>query len=259
MIDSHCHLNATDYDEKIEEILKQAEKSEVTRCLAVACDVNDFDELKQQLKQFPSLFGAVGIHPEYADKPYDIDILRQFIKKVPRIIGVGECGLDYHEMPMNTKEKQKVLFEDQINLAHELALPLIIHSRDAEGDMRSILKDAYRAGKLKNGFVLHCFSGSIDMAKEAVKMGGYLSAAGVLTFKNATKVREVFATIPLDRLLVETDAPYLAPEPYRGKKNQPAFVVKTLEKLAEIKGVSIAEMENITTNNFSRLFLKGEV
>lgn len=258
MIDSHCHLNAVDYDENIAAVLEEAKKTGVEKCLAVACDVNDFEELKQQLQQFSNLFGAVGIHPEYANKPYDIDMLRQFIKTTPRIVGVGECGLDYHEMPEDTKEKQKLLFEAQIELADELALPLIIHSRDAEGDMRSILKAAYKSNKLKKGFVLHCFSGSIDMAKEAVKMGGYLSAAGVLTFKNAARVREVFSTIPLDRLLVETDAPYLAPEPYRGKKNQPAFVVKTLEKLAEIKGVPVAEMNDITTHNFNRLFLKGE-
>ncbi|MBP5343815.1 MAG: TatD family hydrolase [Alphaproteobacteria bacterium] len=255
MIDSHCHLNATDYDEPVQDILKTAGQVGVKKCLAIACDVNDFDELKNQLKQFPELFGAVGIHPEYADKPFDIDVLRQFIRKTPRIIGVGECGLDYHEMGKNTKLKQETLFKEQIDLAHELGLPLIIHSRDAEGDMRTILKAAYKDGKLKNGFVLHCFSGSIDMAKETVKMGGYLSASGVITFKNATKLREVFSTIPLDRLLVETDAPYLAPEPYRGKKNQPAFVVRTLDKLAEVKGMTVDEMDCITTQNFNRLFL----
>ena len=259
MIDSQCHLNAQDYDVTIDEIVTASESAGVKKCLAVACDVNDFNELKAQLNKFSCLLGAVGIHPEYADQSYDIQVLKDFILNTPRIVGLGECGLDYHEMPPESKDKQKRLFQDQIDLADELELPLIIHSRDAEGDMRDMLKAAHAAGKLAHGFVLHCFSGSLDMAKEAVKMGGYLSAAGVLTFKNATRVREIFAEIPLDRLLVETDSPYLAPEPYRGKKNQPAFVVKTLEKLAEIKGVSAAEMDKITTENFYRLFKRGEL
>ena len=257
MIDSPCHLSAVDYDRPISEVLKQAQQAGVEGCLAVACDINDFDELQSLLHQVPTLFGAVGIHPEYAGCQDDMEILRQVITGCPQIVAVGECGLDYHEMPSDSKEKQQDLFLKQIDLAHELALPLVIHSRDAEGDMRAILKAAYKSGKLQDGFVLHCFSGSADMAKEAVQMGGYLSASGVLTFKNATKVRDVFAGIPLDKLLVETDAPYLAPEPYRGKKNQPAFVVKTLEKLAEIKGVSVAKMDGITTQNFYRLFRKG--
>ena len=258
MIDSHCHLNAVDYDAPISDILKNAEQAGVKACLAVACDSADFSELADQLKQFPNLFGAMGIHPEYADKPYDIKKLCALIKSTPRVVAVGECGLDYHEMPEDSKDKQKELFKAQIDLAHELALPLVIHSRDAEGDMRSLLKEAYAKGKLSNGFVLHCFSGSVDMAKETIKMGGYLSASGVLTFKNASRVREAFSEVPMDRLLIETDAPYLAPEPYRGKKNQPAFVTNTLEKLAEIKGVSIKEMDEFTTRNFYRLFLKGE-
>ena len=133
----------------------------------------------------------------------------------------------------------------------------MIHSREAEGDMRSILKEAYAQKKLKNGFVLHCFSGSADMAKEVVEMGGYLSASGVITFKNAERVRSVFETIPLENLLVETDAPYLAPHPLRGKPNESSYIQYTLEKLAEIKSVSVKEMERITTENFNRLYLKG--
>ena len=172
-------------------------------------------------------------------------------------MALGECGLDYHEAEA-TPEQQQDLFGQQIDLAHELHLPLMIHSRDAEGDMRAILKQAYQAGKLTDGFVLHCFSGSLDMAKEVVKMGGYLSASGVITFKNAERVREIFAKIPVDNLLVETDAPYLAPHPLRGKPNEPAYVQYTLAKLAEIKGVSVNEMEKITTNNFYRLYKRGQ-
>ena len=256
MIDSHCHLNASEYNQSVADILLAARNGGVSGCLAVACDINDFNELKNQLDQFPHIFGAIGIHPEYANQSYDVSLLREFITTTPRVVAVGECGLDYHEMSIDTKEKQKKLFWDQINLANELEMPIVIHSRDAEGDMRCILKDAYKQGKLNNGFVLHCFSGSIDMVREVVNMGGYLSAAGVLTFKNAARVREVFSEIPLKNLLVETDSPYLTPEPYRGKKNQPAFVVHTLKKLAEIKGISVDKMDEITTQNFYRLFLK---
>ena len=223
--------------------------------LAVACSPDDFDELLNLLKKYPCLYGTFGIHPEYAHKKQDIENLKKYIKK-SGAVAVGECGLDYHEAEA-TKEQQRALFLSQIDLAHELHLPLMIHSREAEGDTRDILRKAYKEGKLADGFVLHCFSGSLDMAKEAVKMGGYLSASGVLTFKNADRVREIFTEIPLENLLVETDAPYLAPHPLRGKPNEPAYVQYTLAKLAEIKGVSEKEMEKITTENFNRLYKRG--
>jgi len=251
-IDSHCHLDQADYNEPVEQVIHRASQAGVTHILAVACDPDDFSELADQLKKYPSLYGAFGIHPEYAHKKQDIENIKKYVKSAGAI-AVGECGLDYHESEA-TPEQQQELFKSQIDLAHELHLPLMIHARDAEGDMRAILKQAYKEGKLADGFVLHCFSGSLDMAKEAVKMGGYLSASGVITFKNADRVREIFAEIPLENLLVETDAPYLAPHPLRGKPNEPAYVQHTLAKLAEIKGISEKEMEQITTDNFNRLY-----
>ena len=254
-IDSHCHLDQADYTEPVEQVMKRAQKAGVNRILAVACNPDDFQELAEQLKKYPFLYGAFGIHPEYAGKNQDIENIEKYILSTGAI-AVGECGLDYHES-IATHDQQKKLFCDQIDLAHKLHLPLMIHARDAEGDMRTILKQAHQGGKLKDGFVLHCFSGSLDMAKEVVKMGGYLSASGVITFKNAERVREIFSQIPLEHLLVETDAPYLAPHPLRGKQNEPAYVQYTLAKLAEIKGISEKEMEKITTENFERLYTKG--
>jgi TatD DNase family protein len=223
--------------------------------MAVACNPDDFEELRQQLIDYSCLYGAFGIHPEYAHQTQEIEKLKEFLVS-SHAVAVGECGLDYHEAEA-THEQQQTLFQQQIDLAHELHLPLMIHARDAEGDVRMMLKQAYQNGKLSDGFVLHCFSGSLDMAKEAVKMGGYLSATGVITFKNADRVRAVFAEIPLENLLVETDAPYLAPHPLRGQQNEPAYVQHTLVKLAEIKGISVSEMEQITTNNFKRLYKRG--
>lgn len=251
-IDSHCHIDQADYQEPIEQIIYRALQAGVKHILAVACNPSDYEELYQQQQTFPMLYTAFGIHPEYAHQSQDIALLEETLIK-SKAIAVGECGLDYHESEASPQE-QKKLFWQQIELAEKLNLPLMIHCRDAEGDMREMLKTAYTDGKLKNGFVLHCFSGSIDMAKETVKMGGYLSASGVITFKNANRVREIFAQIPLENLLVETDAPYLAPHPLRGKPNEPAYVQHTLAKLAEIKGVSVSQMEHITTQNFNKLY-----
>ena len=255
-IDSHCHLDQADYNEPVSDIVERAQKAGVQSILAIACCPDDYAELAQQLQTWPFVYGAFGIHPEYAHLPQKLDILKAYLLE-NHAVALGECGLDYHEAEA-TPEQQQDLFGQQIDLAHELHLPLMIHSRDAEGDMRAILKQAYQAGKLADGFVLHCFSGSLDMAKEVVKMGGYLSASGVITFKNAERVREIFSQIPLDNLLVETDAPYLAPHPLRGKPNEPAYVQYTLEKMAEVKGVSVEEMEKITTDNFYRLYKRGQ-
>ncbi len=254
-IDSHCHLDQADYLEPTKTIIDQATEAGVSHILAVACNPDDFSELAQQLQNFPNLYGAFGIHPEYAHKSHDLKNLEMYLIN-HHAVALGECGLDYHEAEASP-EQQQSLFKQQIDLAHKLHLPLMIHSRDAEGDMRTVLKQAYQAGKLSDGFILHCFSGSLDMAKEVIQMGGYLSASGVITFKNADRVRAIFAEIPLENLLVETDAPYLAPHPFRGKPNQPAYVQYTLAKLAEIKGVSVQEMEQITTDNFNRLYLRG--
>ncbi|MBR6412123.1 MAG: TatD family hydrolase [Alphaproteobacteria bacterium] len=257
MIDSHCHIGFEEGD--LKGLLSRAEAVGVHRMLSVACEPKDYPVLVSLLKQYPQIDGAIGLHPEYAvswDKIYPA--LNQIFQQNNRVVAVGECGLDYHYAP-DTKKEQCHAFEAQIELAHTLQKPVIIHTRDAEEDTLSILESADRTGLLKYGAVLHCFTGSKRLADLALRMGLYLSASGVITFKSADELRAVFQDVPLDRLLIETDSPYLAPVPYRGKENEPAFVVKTAEKLAEIKSLPVLEIERITTQNYYQLFQISEV
>ncbi len=258
-IDSHCHLSQEDYQLPISEIISLAEKEGVNHILAVACDTKDWIELVNLLHQHPSLYGAVGIHPEYAHLDYSkpLSQLTNLFSKQPNLLAVGEIGLDYHESP-ETKEEQKKLFYEQIVLAHHIQKPIMIHTRDAEDDTMQILNMAHQKGLLENKGVFHCFTGSMELAQFAIQLGFYISASGIITFKSAATLRDIFSTIPPDKLLVETDAPWLAPEPMRGHINQPAYIQNTLKKLAEIKGVSVDEMEKMTDENFYRLYFKEQ-
>ena len=258
MIDSHCHLSQIDYDLPVADLIKMAQKEGVEKMLNIACDTNDWDELLQVIKKYENVYGAIGIHPEYALRNEE-----EFLKKIPQIfkenqklLAVGEIGLDYSDKSI-PPENQKDLFYKQIKIAHKIKKPIIIHTRDAEKDTLEILNKAYQNEELKNSGIIHCFSGSLELAQKTLDMGFYISISGIVTFKSANTLREIVKGIPLNRLLVETDCPWLAPEPFRGRKNQPAYVVKTLEKLAELKGVSAQELDKITTDNFNQLF-KGE-
>ena len=257
--DSHCHLAQEDYDQDIHQLVQAAEDAGVGCIMAVACESKDWTELLHLIENEDHVYGAVGLHPEYADYNYDLDLkkLPDLFQKTPKLLAVGEIGLDYHEAPQ-TIEAQKDLFCKQIRIAHQLSKPIMVHTRDAEEDTIRILQNAYNDKIILNQGVIHCFTGTECLAKEALKMGFYISASGVITFKSAQNLRDVFKIIPMDRLLVETDAPYLAPTPYRGKKNQPSYVQKTLEMLAQIKGVSVQEMEKITDQNFKKLYLGGK-
>ena len=256
MIDSHCHIGFE--NDNLKDIVTRAESVGVHRLLSVACAVSDYDCLIKNLIDFPMIDGAVGLHPEYADSWHEAR--KKIIGLFPgsRLVAVGECGLDYHYAP-DTKQEQQICFEGQIELAHDLKKPIIIHTRDSEPDTISILKSAYKAGLLKFGGVLHCFTGTQALADTALEMGLYLSASGVITFKNADTLRSVFQYIPLDKLLLETDSPYLAPVPYRGRANEPAFIIKTAEKLAELRNLSVEEIDQITTENYNRLFHVKEI
>ena len=258
MIDSHCHLSQVDYDMPVDDLIKIAEESGVQKMLNIACDTNDWDELLQVIKTHPNIYGAIGIHPEYALRDEDdfLKKLPEIFKENPKLLAVGEIGLDYSDKSIPPK-KQQELFYKQIQIAHQIKKPVIIHTRDAEADTLKILERAYQAGELKNSGIIHCFSGSLELAQKALDMGFYISVSGIVTFKSAHTLREIVKEIPLNRLLVETDCPWLAPEPFRGRKNQPAYVAKTLEKVAELKGLSATELDKITTQNFERLF-KGE-
>ena len=251
MIDSHCHIGFE--NDILNDIVGRAKSAGICRMLSVACAVSDYDRLLQILADFPMIEGAVGLHPEYAASWPQAQNRLAGLFPNHRLVAVGEFGLDYHYAP-DTKLEQRLCFEGQIELAHHLKKPIIIHTRDADADTISILESADRAGLLKFGGVLHCFTGTQTLAEKGLEMGLYLSASGVITFKNADGLRSVFQMVPNERLLIETDSPYLAPVPYRGQKNEPAFVIKTAEKLAELKKLSVQEIDQITTENYYRLF-----
>ena len=257
--DSHCHLSQEDYDVPVHQVIQEAQKVGVGCVMGVACEAKYWPELIHLIQKEKNVYGAIGLHPEYANYDYnhDLDRLIGLFKKNSKLLAVGEMGLDYHEAP-NTINAQKDLFFKQIQIAHTLKKPIMIHTRDAEEDTIRFLKQANTEKLLSCQGVIHCFTGTEKLAKEALGLGFYISASGVITFKSAQDLRDVFKDIPLDKLLVETDAPWLAPTPYRGKKNQPAYVQKTLEKLSEIKGISVLEMEKITDNNFKKLYFGGK-
>ena len=258
MIDSHCHLSQVDYDMPVSDLIDIAQKEGVEKMLNIACDTNDWDELLQVIKTHKNVYGAIGIHPEYAQRDEEnfLKKLPQIFKENPKLLAVGEIGLDYSDESISPK-KQQELFYKQIQIAHQIRKPVIVHTRDAEADTLKILNKAYQKGELENSGIIHCFSGSSELAKKALDMGFYISISGIVTFKSAQNLREIVKEIPLDRLLVETDCPWLAPEPFRGRKNQPAYVGKTLAKVAELKGISAVELDEITTKNFERLFKGG--
>ena len=259
MIDSHCHLSQADYDIPVADLIKMAEEEGVQKMLNIACDTNDWDELLKLINQHENVYGAIGIHPEYAERNED-----DFLKKLPdifkqnsKLLAVGEIGLDYSDKNISA-ERQQDLFYKQIQIAHKIHKPIIVHTRDAEEDTLKILKKAHDSKELENSGIIHCFSGSLELAQNALKMGLYISVSGIVTFKSAHHLRDIVKEIPLNRLLVETDCPWLAPEPFRGRKNQPAYVVKTLEKVAELKEISAEELDKITTKNFEQLFKGGK-
>jgi len=255
MIDSHCHIG---FENGVDDLLSRAAAAGVHRMLSVACEPKDYPVLLALLKKYPQIDGALGLHPEFApDWDKTKSELRAYFQQNNRLVAVGECGLDYHYSP-DTPREQCHAFESQIELAHDLKKPLIIHTRDAESDTLSILESADRSGLLKYGAVLHCFTGSKHLAEGALQMGLYLSASGVITFKSSADLRSVFQMVPLNKLLIETDSPYLAPVPYRGKENEPSFIVKTAEKLAEIKSIPLLEVDRITTQNYYQLFQIAE-
>lgn len=251
MIDSHCHIGLNSVD--ITELLRRANSAGVKTMLSVACHLPEYPALLRLLDTYPMLYGSLGIHPEYSGTYTTNEDLIKKITAHPHIVGVGEVGLDYHYMA-ESKAIQQSAFERQIEVAHSVQKPIIIHTREADDDTIAILESADRSGLLRYGGVLHCFTGTQRLAEKALELGFYISASGIITFKMADDIRDVFKMIPCNRLLVETDSPYLAPVPYRSKINEPAYVIETAKKLAELKEISLEELDHITTSNFIHLF-----
>lgn len=253
LIDSHCHLNYPELTDTAG-VVARARGAGVGLMQTISTKRSDFAEVKALAEAHPEIFCSIGIHPHEAGPHEDIneeELLRE--ASHPRVIGIGETGLDYY-YEHSPREAQKALFQRHIRVGRALGLPVIVHSRNADEDTVAILREAYHESPFK--FLIHCFSSTSYLAEESVKIGGYISASGIITFKKSQALRDSFSSVPLDRLLVETDAPYLAPEPYRGKPCEPAYTVFTARKLAEVKFVSFETLAEVTTRNFYALFDK---
>lgn len=254
LIDTHCHLDFPDFDEERDALIARAHAAGVGRMVTISTRVSKLDTLLAITERHPSVFCSVGTHPNNANEELDVtadDLVR--LAEHPKVVAIGECGLDYF-YDTQTPEDQKTGFLRHIEAARRTQLPLVIHSRSADEDMAAILRQ--ETGKGAFPFILHCFSSGEALARTGVELGGYVSFSGILTFPKSTELRDIARDVPLDRLLVETDAPYLAPKRWRGKRNEPSYVVNTAEVLAETKGVSFEEIARITTENALRVFSK---
>ena len=254
-VDSHCHINFPDLVENIDDVLVKMRQNEVVCTLCVSVNLADFPQVLSLAEQHPNIYASVGVHPDYegVEEP-DISCLVDLAQH-PRIIAIGETGLDYYRLKGNL-EWQRERFRTHIRAARKSGKPLIIHTREAAADTLRIMKEE-KATEASG--VMHCFTESWEVAEAALEMGFYISMSGIVTFKNALKIKEVAQRVPLDRLLIETDSPYLAPVPYRGKLNQPAYVKHVAEEIATLRGISLEEVGLRTTENFARLFKLEEV
>ena len=254
LVDSHCHLDFPELAADRNGVIARATANGVERMVTISTRVKRFDEMTAIAEAHPEVWCSVGTHPHNAHEETKVttaDLVR--LAEHPRCVAIGEAGLDYHYPGDYTA--QATGFRRHIAAARETGLPLVIHAREADEDIANILEEEMGQGAFP--FVLHCFSSGIELARRGLTLGGYISFSGILTFKNAAAIHEAAILAPADRILVETDAPYLAPVPYRGKSNEPSYVRHTAEKLAELRGVTLAEISDTTTDNFFRLFSKA--
>ncbi len=251
LFDTHAHLDDRQFDADREAVIEKIKNSGVARVIEVGSDVKSSETAVRIANGHDFIYCAAGIHPEAADDVSDADFkrIKELAIENPKVKAIGEIGIDYHYDDCAPREKQTACFERQLDLAAELGLPAIIHDRESKGDVLKILKE-----KNVSNAVMHCFSGSAETAKVLVKMGLMISFTGVITFKNARKAVEALKMIPLERLMIETDSPYMAPEPHRGRRNDSSYVRHVAEKMAEIKGVSFERLCDITYENAMRFF-----
>jgi len=255
LVDSHCHLDYLERDGDLDAAIERARAAGVRTMLTIGTRVSTFPSILAIAERYQDVWCSVGVHPHEAEGEGDTTTaqlveLAQHLK----VIGIGETGLDYY-YDNSPREAQQRSFRSHIAAARETGLPLIVHSRDADDDTIGILRDEYRQGAFPG--VIHCFSSGRELAENAIDLGLYVSLAGILTFKNAQDIRNTVRALPVDRLLVETDAPYLAPIPYRGKRNEPAFVAHTARLLGELTGLDTDGVAETTTRNFFRLFSRA--
>ena len=256
LVDSHCHLDFPDFESDLNGIVSRAKSAGVGHMLTICTRVRRFGEGLAVAERFPEVTCSIGTHPHYATEERDVT-LGEIIEHTrhPRVVAIGEVGLDYFYQK-SSREDQEAGFRTHIAAARETGLPLVIHTRDADEDAARILREEMERGAFKA--LLHCYTGGRKLAETAIELGLYVSFSGILTFPKSAELRELAASLPLDRLLVETDAPFLAPQPYRGKRNEPSYVRHTAKVLADVKGVSEAGITNITTANFFKLFAKAK-
>ena len=251
MIDSHCHLDHEPLLSNLESVIERSKSVGITKILTICTTLNSFNKIKEIVQKDEIIYGTYGIHPhEVKNNTVNSELIINEIKNNNKIIGVGETGLDFY-YNHSDKETQIKSFSEHIEASIKLDIPLIIHSRNAENETLKIL-NKYKNNNLK--ILMHCFTGSKKFAENLLDLNAYFSASGIITFKNSLDLQETFKFIPLDKLLIETDSPFLAPEPNRGKKNEPSFVKFTGEKLADLKNIKFDDLINFTTNNFNKLF-----
>jgi TatD DNase family protein len=254
LVDSHCHLDFPDFAEELDAVVDRARAAGIGRIVTISTRVKKHAQVLAVAERFDDIYCSVGTHPHNAHEELDIGADELVHRAAhPKVVAIGEAGLDYH-YDNSPRDAQEQGFRAHIAAARQSKLPLVIHSREADDDMARILEE--ESGKGAFPAVLHCFTGGRDLAMRAVALGHYVSFTGILTFKTSAALREIAAELPADRVLVETDAPYLAPGPHRGKRNEPSFVVETAKVLATARNVSTDEIARITTDNFFRLFAK---
>jgi TatD DNase family protein len=254
LIDHHCHLDFPDFARELGAVIARAEAAGVGLMVSISTRIRRFEQLLGIVEAYDNVFCSVGTHPHYAHEELDIpvgEIVR--LSEHPKVVAIGEAGLDYFydNSPRAAQEKG---FRNHIAAARETGLPLVIHARDADADIAAILEEEIQQGWFPA--VLHCFTGGPELARRGLELGLYVSFSGIVTFKKSDALRDIAKAVPLDRLLVETDAPYLAPGKYRGQRNEPAYVVETAKELARVKGLSPERLAEATTENFFRLYNK---
>ncbi|MDQ0345992.1 TatD family hydrolase [Ancylobacter vacuolatus] len=255
IVDSHCHLDFPDFAAELDDVVARARVAGVGRLVTIGTRVRRSGQVRAIAERFDDVFCSVGTHPHNAGEEQDVT-LDELLAAAdhPKVVAIGEAGLDYH-YDTAPRDAQAAGFRLHIEAARRTGLPLVIHARDADEDVAAILEE--ESGKGAFGFVLHCFTAGPELARRAVALGGYVSFSGILTFKSGAPLREIAASLPADRVLVETDAPYLAPNSHRGKRNEPSYVVETAHILAQARGISFDEIAALTTQNFFRLFSRA--
>jgi TatD DNase family protein len=256
LVDSHCHLDFPDFAAELGDAVARARNAGIGHMLTICTRVRKFDQVLAVADRFPDVTCSVGTHPHSASEERDITV-NEIAQRAshPRVVAIGEAGLDYFYQH-SSREDQEAGFRSHIAAARETGLPLVIHTRDADADTARILREEMARGPFKA--VLHCYTGGQVLAETGIELGLYVSFSGILTFPKSGELRGLAASLPIDRILVETDAPFLAPQPHRGKRNEPAFVRHTAKVLADVRGISEAEIANITSANFFTLFPKAE-